>query len=330
MSEAIARGGFFNWMLDVLRAIAGVRTPLLDKTMLGISALGEEIAFILIGLIALWCIDKKFGYRFLFMYMAGTFVNQLLKAIFLIPRPWMIDGSVTYVDAAYSGASGWSFPSGHTQAAVMMYGGLSRRISRGWAYAVAAILVLLVGFSRMYLGVHTLLDVVTAAVLGIIVIALCELLFKKFGTETKSFAIMCGILAALCLGLIIFVCTVSKDAIFSIDYIDEKQLSDIYRSQMHDICVLFGTMFGLFAGALVEMKFVKFETKAVWWVQLIKVLLGIGVILGIRVGMKPLLALISDSPFMDCARYFMMSFVAIAVYPLLFKVLVKLDRKHEK
>ena len=75
MTEAITNSGFFAWLMDILRSIAGIRTPLLDGAMSKVTILGEEMAFIVIGLIVLWCIDKKFGYRFLFVYIAGTFLN---------------------------------------------------------------------------------------------------------------------------------------------------------------------------------------------------------------------------------------------------------------
>ncbi len=61
MSDAIVNSGFFDWLMDMLRAIAGVRTPFLNGVMSGATALGEEMAFMLIGMILLWCVDKKFG-----------------------------------------------------------------------------------------------------------------------------------------------------------------------------------------------------------------------------------------------------------------------------
>ncbi len=314
MTDAITQSGFFQWLMDMLRSIAGVRTPFFNGVMSGVSVLGEEMAFIVIGLILFWCFDKRFGYRFLFMYMAGTLINQFLKAIFMIPRPWVIDPDFEIVESARSGASGWSFPSGHTQAAAVMFGSLARRIKKGWAWAAAVVIILLVAFSRMYLGVHTLLDVSVSLVLGVLVIAVCEALFKRFGDGLKPYAVMTGVVAALSLGLIVFIALVAGD--------------NADPGQVKDACVLFGTAFGLFAGGIVEKRYVGFDTKARWWVQIIKVVLGLAVILGLRVGLKPLFTLISDSPLMDCARYFLMSFIAIAVYPILFKVLAPLGGRN--
>lgn len=316
MTEAISNSGFFNWMMDMLRGLAGIRTPWMNGVMRGASYLGEEMAFIVIGMIILWCVDKKFGYRFLFMYVAGYFANQLLKAIFLIPRPWVIDPSFEIVESARGSATGWSFPSGHTQSATIMYGAIARRIKKGWAYVIAAALILLVGFSRMYLGVHTLLDVGVGLILGLLTIFFCEKLFAAIGDGSKAYAAASGIVAALCLGLIIFILTVTRDS-FEI-------------TQLKDASVLFGTAFGLFAGSIVERAYVRFETKAVWWAQIIKVVLGIVILLALRIVLKKLLGMISGSPLMDIARYFVMSFTAIAIYPRLFKYLNRLGAKHEE
>lgn len=302
-----ATGPFFGWLMDMLRAIAKMRTPLFDKLMTGASWLGQETAFIIIGMIVLWCIDKKYGYRFLFMYMLGTWVNQMLKAIFMIPRPWVLDPSFEIVESARAGATGWSFPSGHMQSAVVMYGGLASRIKKAWAFIAACVLILLVGFSRMYLGVHTLLDVGVSLVTGILVIVLTELIFNKIGDGYRPFAVVSGVVAALCLGLIVYIMTVGG-----------KGEQD--PGQVKDACVLFGTAFGLFAGGYIEKRFVDFDVKAKWWAQIIKVIVGVAVILGLRIALKPLLMSISDSPLMDVIRYFVMSFVAIAVYPLTFKL----------
>ena len=310
MSEAVLSGPFFGWLTDMLKSIAEIRTPFLDKVMNGVSVLGNEMAFIVIGLILLWCVNKKLGYRFMLVFIAGNVVNQFLKALFMIPRPWVLDPEVKPVPSALDDATGFSFPSGHTQSATIMYGLPACRIRKAWAYIAAAALIAAVGFSRMYLGVHTLLDVVCALIAGVIVIAVMELIFAKCGDGKKVYSVVSGITALAALGLVIFVMT----------YCVKKEYDP---TQVKDVCVVFGTACGLFAGSFVEQRFVDFDERAKWWVQIIKVVVGLALVLGLRMGLKPLLAGISDSPFMDIARYFIMSFFAIAVYPLFFKLFRK-------
>ena len=315
MTDTITQSGFFDWLMQMLRDIAGTRTPFFNGVMSGVTILGEEMAFIVIGLILFWCFDKKYGYRFLFMYVAGNFLNQLLKSIFMIPRPWVIDKDFEIVEAARDGASGWSFPSGHTQSAVLLYGGLSRRVKKWWGYLIAAVLILLIGYSRMYLGVHTLLDVGVSLITGLLLIAFTEALFDRIGDGVKPFTIACAVLAVLCIGLIIFTKTLPE--------------SETYNDQVKGAYMLFGTTFGLLAGGYIEKRFINFDPKSKWWVQIIKVVVGLALVLALRVGLKKLLGLISSDSSMDAIRYFAMSFFALGVYPLFFNLFRKRDKKPE-
>ncbi|MBO6060531.1 MAG: phosphatase PAP2 family protein [Clostridia bacterium] len=315
MTDTITQSGFFDWLMQMLRDIAGTRTPFFNGVMSGVTILGEEMAFIVIGLILFWCFDKKYGYRFLFMYVAGNFLNQLLKSIFMIPRPWVIDEDFEIVEAAREGASGWSFPSGHTQSAVLLYGGLSRRVKKWWGYLIAAVLILLIGYSRMYLGVHTLLDVGVSLITGLLLIAFTEALFDRIGDGVKPFTIACAVLAVLCIGLIIFTKTLPE--------------SETYNDQVKGAYMLFGTTFGLLAGGYIEKRFINFDPKSKWWVQIIKVVVGLALVLALRVGLKKLLGLISSDSSMDAIRYFAMSFFALGVYPLFFNLFRKRDKKPE-
>ncbi|MBQ3823829.1 MAG: phosphatase PAP2 family protein [Clostridia bacterium] len=302
---------FFAWLIDMLKAIAEIRVPFLDSVMLFVSDLGLETFFIVLGLAIVWCVDKKFGYRFFIIFLVGNYLNMALKAVFRIPRPWVIDKDFKIVEAAREGATGWSFPSGHTQSATLLYGSMPRLIKKTWSYIVAGVIILSVAFSRMYLGVHTLLDVGAAIIVSVAVIILVELLFKRIGDGDRAYAIVSGVATAVLLARLVYL-LVSGDA---------------DASQLKDAAVIFGTSAGLFAGSLVERYRIKFDTKAVWWMQIIKVVLGVGLILAIRVGLKPLLALISPSPVMDAVRYFAMCFFALGVYPLVFKLFAKVGKK---
>lgn len=304
---------FFDWLMEMLRSIAGMRSPFMNTVMSGITLLGQEAVTIVLAVIVLYCFSKRSGYKFLFMFLTGTLINQALKFIFMIPRPWVIDPDFEIVESARSAATGWSFPSGHTQSAVMAYGGIANESKKKWAYFVAAALIVLIGFSRMYLGVHTCLDVVVALITGIFSIALAEILFKIFEDRPAFPSVIMGIASALALGFLIVVMVTDK--------------SELRDDNFGTAAMIFGLSFGVFCGSIIERRFVNFETKAVWWVQIIKVVLGVAIILGLRIGLKPLFKLIYDSPIMNAPRYFLMTFVGVAVYPLSFKLLNALDRR---
>jgi undecaprenyl-diphosphatase len=73
-----------------------------------------------------WCFDKKHGYFLITIGFLGTVINQFLKVLFRIPRPWVKDPNFTIVESAKEAATGYSFPSGHTQSAVGSFGAVAR------------------------------------------------------------------------------------------------------------------------------------------------------------------------------------------------------------
>ncbi|MBO4383865.1 MAG: phosphatase PAP2 family protein [Clostridia bacterium] len=310
---ALTDSSFFDWLMEMLRSIAGVRTPFMNTVMSGVTLLGQETITIVLAVVILYCFSKRSGYKFLFMFLTGTLINQGLKCIFMIPRPWVLDPDFEIVESARAGATGWSFPSGHTQSAVMAYGGIAHEIKKKWAYIVAAVLIVVIGFSRMYLGVHTFFDVIVAIAAGVFAIALADILFRKFGDDPKFPSVIMGVASALALAFLIVIMVTDK--------------SELRDDNFGTAAMVFGLSFGVFCGSIIERRFINFETKAVWWVQIIKVVLGLGIIIGLRMGLKPLFKLIYDSPIMNAPRYFLMTFIGVAVYPISFKFFNALDRK---
>lgn len=98
-----------------------------------------------------WCVSKGLGFYILTTGFVGTIANQFMKLCFRIPRPWVLDPDFTIVESARAGATGYSFPSGHTQNAFSSFGCLGMWTKKGWRVLFFAIVVL-IGFSRMYLG----------------------------------------------------------------------------------------------------------------------------------------------------------------------------------
>ena len=180
--------------MGVLYALESIRTPVLDKIMLIISELGGEAPFLIIAIAVFWCIDKRKGYYLMTVGFFGMILNQFLKILCCVPRPWVKDPEFTIVEPARAGATGYSFPSGHTQNAVSLYGGIARCTGSVVLRVVCIVLAVLIAFSRMYLGVHTPLDVgvsfVVATVLVLALYPLMEEVKRRPAVQTWVIAVM--------------------------------------------------------------------------------------------------------------------------------------------
>ena len=101
--------------MQLLYFFESIRNPVCDFLFSVITFLGGETLFLVLAIAVFWCVDKKEGYYIFFTGLFGTLLNQTLKLIFKIPRPWVKDPNFTIVESARAEATGYSFPSGvHT------------------------------------------------------------------------------------------------------------------------------------------------------------------------------------------------------------------------
>ena len=145
--------------MELLLFLQEHRTPGWDALFLTATRLGEETVVLAVLLLLYWCLDKRAGLRVGLCYFAGGWMGQLLKLVFLVPRPFLLNEALTPHEAAVGSATGYSFPSGHTSGAVSMAMGLGLSYKKALLWVLMALYVALVGLSRLYLGVHTPLDV---------------------------------------------------------------------------------------------------------------------------------------------------------------------------
>ena len=152
--------------MDILYALEKIRTPFWNGVMSAVTQLGGEVIFIVAAVVVFWCVSKWEGYYLMTIAFCGTVLNQFLKLICRVPRPWVQDPNFTIVESARAEATGYSFPSGHTQNAIGLFGGMARWGGRRWVRLGLTALALVIAFSRMYLGVHTPADVGVSLVLA--------------------------------------------------------------------------------------------------------------------------------------------------------------------
>ena len=162
--------------MEFLRFLAQYRTPLGDALFQAVTWFGEETLVLVVICWLYWCKDKKLAYTIGLTYFFSGLLVQGLKITFRIPRPWVLDPDFQAVPSAVPGATGYSFPSGHTQSGTALYASLALSSSKIWQKSLCVLLFLAIGFSRMYLGCHTPQDVLTAMALSL----LCSLLAYRF------------------------------------------------------------------------------------------------------------------------------------------------------
>ena len=145
--------------MAILYFLEGIRNSILDALMMGITQLGGEAIMLLAALVMFWCVDKYWGYYLIGVSLLGTTLNQFMKLVFRVPRPWVLDPEFTIVEAARADAGGYSFPSGHSQSAVGTFGVIAVLARKRWVRILSVAAAVLVPVSRMYLGVHYPTDI---------------------------------------------------------------------------------------------------------------------------------------------------------------------------
>lgn len=309
--------------MEFLYFLEGLRNPICDAFFSLITMLGEETAFMAVAIIIFWCFSKFQGYFLLITGFIGTVVNQFLKMIFRIPRPWVKDGNFTIVESAKEGASGYSFPSGHTQSSVTLFGGVARANKNKTLRVIMIAICVLVPFSRMYLGVHTPLDVIVSIAISLLLIFGGFKVFELASKNDKVMYIILGVLTALVISFVVFVYAYP----FPYDVYSGENIHNL-ESAMKNAYTMLGCVAGLWVIYPVEKKYVKFEVNAVWWAQILKVVIGLAIIILIKEVLRyPIDLIFNGHLIARSIRYFLIVVTAGIIYPLTFKWYSKLGNK---
>lgn len=304
--------------MDFLRFLEGIRTPVATNIFSVLTYCGDELFFMVLAITVFWCISKRDGYYILAVGFLGTVLNQFMKLWFRVPRPWVLDPSFTIVESARAAAGGYSFPSGHTQNIVGTMACVLLTTKRRAIRIAAVALMVLVPFSRMYLGCHTPLDVAVAFVLAW---AIALALLPVFRRAEERPVLLDRLLLGMLLVMILYWLFITFYP-FPAD-VDPKNLYEGSKNAY----TLLGCLVGLLIARYVDERYIHFEVKAVWWAQVLKVLMGLMLLLIIKEGLKaPLLAVLPTFP-ATAIRYCLMVVFAGAVWPLTFHWFSRLGRR---
>jgi membrane-associated phospholipid phosphatase len=243
--------------MEIIQFIQSFSSPFLDEFFQVVTMLGEEYFYILMLALVFWCIDKRYGYKLSFAFLLSGVVNGVAKSIVNAPRPIGTDGIRSL---RVETATGTSFPSGHTQSITSFMVSVMKKLNRAWAYIVGCILILLVGISRMYLGVHWPLDVLGGIVFGTAAVLLADAAFEFMQRKNIKW------LHLLLLIPVLAVVVVWHDS------------ADLVKTA--------GTFSAFLIGFSIESRFIHFDPKASFLRQVVKYVLGIAVALALKEGLK--------------------------------------------
>ena len=289
--------------MDILWSLEGIRTPFWNIFFQLITRFGEETILIAVFCIVFWSINKRIGYVMGVSFFLSSLVVQGMKIIFRIPRPWIANPNFSPVQGAVGEATGYSFPSGHTQNAAALLGSLGFQIKLNIVKIILFSLAMLVAFSRLYLGVHYPADVVVSLVVTFAIIFIAsKVLPAEFTSKKKE----------LFLPLVILLC--ASIVIIIIAYLYHNEITEV--GQLRDSSRAVGASIGFAIGMYIERVYIQFSTKAKSIIhQIIKVMIGMAGALAFQEGFRILgTGLIGDG-----ARYFLTVIWIGTIYPLIIK-----------
>lgn len=303
--------------MSFLRILESIRMPWLDEVMYWITQFGGEAFFMLFCLTMFWCIDKKRGYYLLSVGFIGTELCQFLKLFFRVPRPWVLDPDFSIVEKARAGANDYSFPSGHSQNIAGLMGAAARSGERKGMRYLYAFLIILVMFSRMYLGVHTPKDVLVGAFIALVLVFMLYPLFLHMEEHPGPIAVLFGMMIAMGAAVLIYIMRIPADQADPVNL--ESGIKNSYT--------LLGSVAGMTVTFCVDRKR-PFSVQASLPAQICKVGIGMGITVLIRVALKaPLGAVFMGSHCADMVRYCVMVVFAGSIWPLTFPFWTKMGQK---
>ncbi len=273
-----------NFQVEVIKFIQSFSNSFLDVFFEFLTLFGEETILVLLAAFIFLSVDKNKGYKLIFTIASGTCFNALIKNIVKFERPIGIEGIVSN---RVETATGYSFPSGHTQATSTFWTSLSIIVKNKNLYVFSAILITLVAVSRLYLGVHWPTDVIFGALFGVLWAIIIGKVFDYI-QKNKNYKLLIG-------SSLVFV-------ILTILLGD----NDFYKSA--------GLLLGLSIGYVIEDKYVNLSidmtkrNKSITYVVLI-----VGLLI-IKSGLK---LIFPQTLIFSMIRYFLVGFWAFGITPVI-------------
>ena len=235
------------------------RSPLLDAFFTAVNLTAEDNFITALAVILFWCVDPLVGLRFLLPLLFSGYLNAFLKDLFHTPRPTA--EQVLFMAVPPDGS--YAFPSGHTQNAAVLWSYLAGYYRKKALVVAAAMMILLVGLSRMYRGAHWPVDVVGGMAIGVGLVWLALTAYRTWDRRSLSLPLWEQLALGVAVPLTLF-------AVYP-------------RTSMQT-----GAALGMVTGFTLERRYVGFPVRVPLWKQALKVLIGLAVLFGLQMGLSSL------------------------------------------
>ena len=247
-----------EWGIEVIVAIQTIRSPALDVFFQGVTFLGNAEFYLLLAPIIIWCVNYKLGARVGILLLLSSYINEALKNLFMQPRP-----CEPRPDVCINQEESYGLPSGHSQNAIVFWGVIAHWIGTARAWAAAILLMLLIGLSRIYLGVHFPTDVFAGWAIGSLILGIYLALGRRIETWLAGLSLPAQILVALIVPLVLL------------------------AIQPNDVMVqVTGAFAGIAVGVALAMQYLDFDAGGLIWKRAVRFLLGVAVVAAIFFGLR--------------------------------------------
>jgi len=247
-----------QWGVDLIITIQQIHGPALDSIFRAITFMGEEEFYLVLLPLLLWCVDFGLGARLGALFLLSTYFNFGIKDLCRQPRPFELDASLKLADA-----EGYGLPSGHSQSAVVVWGSIAAWARKNWVWAVATVLMLLIGFSRIYLGVHFPTDVLAGWAIGTVLLCLCLAVELRVEEWLAKLRLRTHILLALAVPLLLLAIHPTKDTVTAL-----------------------APLAGMGMGLALTHRYISFSARGPWWQRAVRLLLGGTIVAALYLGLK--------------------------------------------